>query len=123
MTTTSTSPDWLTVRRERAEAALGDLELPSFRGTPGWEFTPIDRLDLEAHPPAPGGDGAALFAFDDAVRPSAEEHAAEGPIVMPLALAAERYPDLVRAHLGSVVTRETPFTARNDAHWGDGAFV
>ena len=42
---------------------------------------------------------------------------------MPLALAAERYPDLVEAHLGSVVTKQTPFTARNDAHWTDGSFV
>jgi Fe-S cluster assembly protein SufD len=42
---------------------------------------------------------------------------------MPLALAAERYPDLVEAHLGSVVTKQTPFTARNDAYWTDGAFV
>ena len=42
---------------------------------------------------------------------------------MPLALAAERYPDLVEAHLGSVVTKLTPFTARNDAYWTDGAIV
>src|SRR6185436_449947 len=26
-------------------------------------------------------------------------------------------------HLGSVVTKLTPFTARNDAYWTDGAFV
>jgi Fe-S cluster assembly protein SufD len=123
MTTTSTSPDWLAARRERAEAALGAIELPSFRGVPGWEFTPIDKLDLDAHPAAPGGEGASLFAFGDAVAPTSAEHAVEGPIVMPLALAAERYPDLVEAHLGSVVTQRTPFTARNDALWTDGSFV
>src|SRR5919199_3099046 len=123
MTTTSTSPDWLATRRERAAAALGAIEMPSFRGTPGWEFTPIDKLDLDAYPAAPGGEGPALFDFDDAVGVSSDEHAVEGPIVMPLALAAERYPDLVEAHLGTVVTKQTPFTARNDAHWSDGAFV
>src|SRR3954467_2782049 len=122
-TTTSTSPDWLAARRERAEAALGAIELPRFRGTPGWEFTPIDKLDLDAFPPAPGGEGPAVFDFDDAVSSSADEPTVEGPIVMPLALAAERYPDLVEAHLGSVVTQQTPFTARNDAHWTDGSFV
>jgi Fe-S cluster assembly protein SufD len=123
MTATSTSPDWLAARRERAEAALGAIELPSFRGVPGWEFTPIDKLDIDAHPAAPGGEGPSLFAFDDAVTASTDEPAVEGPIVMPLALAAERYPDLVEAHLGSVVTQRTPFTARNDALWSDGSFV
>jgi Fe-S cluster assembly protein SufD len=119
----TTSPDWLAARRERAASAAGAIELPRFRGTPGWEFTPIDKLDLDAYPAAPGGEATSLFDFDDAVVSSAEEAIVEGPIVMPLALAAERYPDLVGAHLGTVVTRQTPFTARNDAHWTDGSFV
>ncbi|MEY2535489.1 MAG: Fe-S cluster assembly protein SufD [bacterium] len=123
MTTTSTSPTWLTARRERAATALGAIEAPSFRGVAGWEFTPIDKLDVDAYPPAPGGEGPSLFEFDDAVLSSGEEHTVEGPIIMPLAVAAERYPDLVEAHLGSVVTQQTPFTARNDAHWTDGTFV
>src|SRR5919199_2196753 len=123
MTTTSTTPNWLASRRERAAVALGAIEMPSFRGTPGWEFTPIDKLDLDAYPAAPGGEGPALFDFGDAVVSSADDHTVEGPIVMPLALAAERYPDLVEAHLGAVVTKQTPFTARNDAHWSDGSFV
>jgi Fe-S cluster assembly protein SufD len=123
MTTTSTSPTWLSARRERAAAALGAIEVPSFRGVAGWEFTPIDKLDVDAYPPAPGGEGPSLFQFDDAVLSSDEEHTVEGPIIMPLAVAAERYPDLVEAHLGSVVTQQTPFTTRNDAHWTDGTFV
>jgi Fe-S cluster assembly protein SufD len=117
------SPAWLTARRERAVSALDAIEIPRFRGTAGWEFTPIDKLDLDAYPPAPGGEATSLFEFDGAVTVSDEEHVAEGPIVMPLAVAAERYPDLVEAHLGSVVTQQTPFTARNDAHWTDGSFV
>src|SRR3954453_1725454 len=118
-----TSPYWLTARRELAGAALDAIELPRFRGTPGWEFTPIDKLDLDAYPPAPGGEATSLFEFDGAVTASTEEPSVEGPIVMPLALAAERYPALVEAHLGTVVTKQTPFIARNDAHWADGSFV
>jgi Fe-S cluster assembly protein SufD len=113
----------LSARRERAATALASLEMPAFRGAPGWEFTPIDKLDLDAYEPAPGGTGADLFAFDDAILPSDEEAVVEGPVVMPLALAAERYPDLVETHLGSVVTKQTPFSVRNDALWTDGAFV
>ena len=123
MASATTTPAWLAARRERAVAALGALETPTFRGTAGWEFTPIDKLDLDAYPAAPGGEATSLFDFDSAVTVSDEEHTVEGPIVMPLALAAERYPDLVEAHLGSVVTKQTPFTARNDAHWTDGSFV
>jgi len=119
----TTSPEWLVARRARAATAAGAIEPPTFRGTAGWEFTPIDKLDLAAYPPAPGGEATSLFDVDGAVTVSGEEPTVEGPIVMPLALAAERYPDLVGAHLGSVVTKQTPFTARNDAYWTDGAFV
>jgi Fe-S cluster assembly protein SufD len=119
----TTSPAWLTARRERALSALDAIQVPTFRGTAGWEFTPIDKLDLDAYPAAPGGDATSLFDVEGAVSVSDEEPTVEGPIVMPLALAAERYPDLVEAHLGSVVTKQTPFTARNDAYWTDGAFV
>jgi Fe-S cluster assembly protein SufD len=119
----ATTPAWLAARRERAAAALSAIELPTFRGTPGWEFTPIDKLDLDAYAPAPGGEGTSLFDFEDAVTSSGDEPSVEGPIVMPLTIAAERYPDIVEAHLGSVVTKRTPFTARNDAHWADGSFV
>jgi Fe-S cluster assembly protein SufD len=119
----TTSPAWLTARRERALSALDAIQVPTFRGTAGWEFTPIDKLDLDAYPAAPGGDATSLFDVEGAVSVSDAEPTVEGPIVMPLALAAERYPDLVEAHLGSVVTKQTPFTARNDAYWTDGAFV
>ena len=123
MASATTAPEWLVARRARAATAVDAIEPPMFRGTAGWEFTPIDKLDLAAYPPAPGGEATSLFDVDGAVTVSGEEPTVEGPIVMPLALAAERYPDLVEAHLGSVVTKQTPFTARNDAYWTDGAFV
>jgi Fe-S cluster assembly protein SufD len=113
----------LTERREQASTAYAELEVPSFRGVPGWEFTPIDKLDLDAFPPAPGGAGEDPFGFEDAVMPSAEASASDGLIVMPLAQAAEQFPELVSRHLGTVVTQRTPFTVRNDAHWTDGALV
>jgi len=117
-----TSPDWLAGRRARAAASLAELPAPSFRGTAGWEFTPIDKLDFDAFAPAPGGDGTPdLFSFDDAVEPGGE--VGDGVIVLPLAEAAQRHPDLVERHMGSVVTAQTPLVARNDALWSDGAFV
>lgn len=124
---TFTEPQWLTARRERAAAALVELPVPVFRGTAGWEFTPIDALDLEAYPNAPAGDPAGavdvLEVPDGALRPSAEGATGDGPLVLPLGLAAERHPEIVERHLGSTVPTLTPFVARNDAHWSDGILV
>jgi Fe-S cluster assembly protein SufD len=98
-----------------AEVTAAYPELPTFRGVPGWEFTPIDKLDLDAYPVAPGGTAPSSFGLDEA--------APEGAIVMPLAQAAEEHAELVERHLGSVVRGDTPFVARNDAQWTDGVFV
>jgi Fe-S cluster assembly protein SufD len=98
-----------------AEVAAAYPELPTFRGVPGWEFTPIDKLDLDAYPVAAGGTAPSSFGLDEAVP--------EGAIVMPLAQAAEEHADLVERHLGSLVRGGTQFVARNDAQWTDGVFV
>jgi Fe-S cluster assembly protein SufD len=98
-----------------AEVTAAYPELPTFRGVPGWEFTPIDKLDLDAYPVVPGGTAPSSFGLDEAVP--------EGAIVMPLAQAAEEHAELVERHLGSVVRGDTPFVARNDAQWTDGVFV
>jgi Fe-S cluster assembly protein SufD len=102
-------------RREAALARITTLELPSFRGAAGWEFTPIDKLDLDGFPVAPGGAGSNSFGLDEAPP--------EGAIVMTLAQAAEEHPELVERHLGSIVDGSAPLVARNDAHWTDGTFV
>jgi len=107
---TDVATDFITARRAAALDALGAIEMPTFRGTPGWEFTPIDKLDLDAYPAAPAGETEV-------------PEAPEGVLVLPLAEAAERHPELVEPHLGSLVAADTPFTARNDAHWTDGTFV
>jgi Fe-S cluster assembly protein SufD len=54
-------------------ASPSTVELPSFKGRAGWEFTDLSDLDLEAYVPAPvardGGVGA-LWSLDDAELPA-----------------------------------------------------
>src|SRR3954451_18756407 len=119
----ATASPSLSARRAQAATASAELELPAFRGVPGWEFTPIEKLDLDAFAPAPAGIGADPFGFAGALVPSADGTVADGVLVMPLADAAVRRGELVERHLGSVVTQRTAFTVRNEAHWTDGAFV
>jgi Fe-S cluster assembly protein SufD len=83
--------------------AAGALELPSFKGVPGWEFTPLEGLDLAAFPPAPGRTEIAS--------------APEGVTVLPLREAADH------ELLGTVATAETAFTLLNREHWTDGVLV
>jgi Fe-S cluster assembly protein SufD len=122
-------PKFLADRRARGVQAAADLPLPRFRGTPGWEFTPIDDIDLDAFTAAPSGAlstvSEPVFAFDGAVTAGTgpiPEAVSEGPVVLPLAVAAERHPDLVEKHLGTVA-HDSIITARNDALWTDGTFV
>jgi Fe-S cluster assembly protein SufD len=81
--------------------------------TKGWEFTDLSGLDIESYEPAEGdlvgiGDLAASL---------------DRPVVMPLALAAERFPKIIERHLGSLVPAADPFVARNAAAWSQGVFV
>jgi len=93
------------------------LELPSFKGRPGWEFTDLSGLDLDAYPPAEG-DGDAV----DGVEPLLEfagDVDTGGAIVGPL----DEAPEPVKRHLGTVVSSEDPFVARNEAQLTKGTFV
>ncbi len=133
-------PGWLTARRERAVSLRGSLPLPSFRGTPGWEFTSLKKLDLDAFekPERIGAhvDVAALSvvgAPEGATRLEQVDHAfdgaadgdvaGDGTIVMPLSLAVQQHPQLVEQHFGTIVDGEDPFVARNEAAWEGGVFV
>jgi Fe-S cluster assembly protein SufD len=102
------------------------VELPAFKGKPGWEFTPLGDLDLDAYPNAPAGALAegqqALLAPAAAVTPSVERPTSEGPLVMPLATARETHAELVERHLGTVA-KPGYFAGRNDENWTDGHFV
>jgi Fe-S cluster assembly protein SufD len=81
--------------------------------TKGWEFTDLSGLDIESYERADAdvtGVGEAAASLDE-------------PVVMPLAAAAERFPEIVEKHLGSLVNADDPFVARNAAGWSQGVFV
>jgi Fe-S cluster assembly protein SufD len=99
------------------------VELPQFKGRPGWEFTDISGLDLAAYEPvtAPEPDVRdvdALFAVQSS------ESLPDGVIVTTIEEAALEHPELLRQHLGSVVTADDIFTMLNDsAGYRGGSFV
>ncbi len=110
------------------------LQLPTFKGRAGWEFTDLGRLDLTAFSPVEGGDLAAqppaLFELDGATRLDQVDGAVsdgvtveDGPVVLPLSVARERHPELVEPHLGRVVAADDVFTTWNEGSWDGGAFV
>ncbi|MEV4419571.1 Fe-S cluster assembly protein SufD [Patulibacter sp. NPDC049589] len=146
-TTTAPAPVWLSALRSGAAEELPQIAMPTFRGTPGWEFTEIPELDLDAFPAAQTVDPSLVgSAADDA--PRVFDHLPEGTIrltqvdhavvpesaalrdpatnsaiVLPLEVAAAEHPDLVERYLGKIETARTPFTARNDRDWTGGFFV
>ncbi len=98
------------------------LELPQFKGRPGWEFTDISSLDLSAYEPvgsAPAANGAVAPLFD---LPPAR--LPEGVIVTTMADAVGAHRELVERHLGSLVEADELFVALNDgADYRGGSFV
>jgi Fe-S cluster assembly protein SufD len=86
---------------------------------PGWEFTDLSKLDLDAYPPAAGGDSSAEPLFDGFTAVNNEEHA----IVLSLEDARREHPELVERYFGTVVDSGDPFVARNEAAESDGHFV
>jgi len=116
-------------------ADTATLELPTFKGRPGWEFTELGDFTLEAWTPAPDAglayeagrvldppEGSAeLVQVDGALGDGAE--LGGGTIVLPLSVARERHPELVDPHLGTVVRESDAFTAANESGWEGGAFV
>lgn len=146
--TDTEEPDWLLERRKLAAGRYAVLDMPTTR-SPGWEFTDLKGFDPESYAPSVGGDAGALkrmrplvAPIEGALRidqvdastlsttepdgaPSAHDEAdhPKKPVVMPLELAAKRYPDLVSSRLGTVVASDDPFVSANDAHWRGGAFI
>jgi Fe-S cluster assembly protein SufD len=131
-------PGWLAARRERAVAVSASLDLPSWKGKPGWEFTDISALDLAAYAPAGAGDAGAAERAEalfqgleapyvltqvDATTIALPEDLPEGVTVTSLERAAAEHPELVERHLGTIVSADDAFVARNDAAFAGGAFV
>ncbi len=114
--TASAEPEFLAARRERAVALSATLELPQFKGRPGWEFTDISALDLATLEPAAAGaapdlapepmfepDAVAELRQVDAGEATLTGELPDGVIVTSLERAAAEHPELVARHLGSVV--------------------
>jgi Fe-S cluster assembly protein SufD len=131
-------PSWLAARRERAAALSASLDLPRFKGNPGWEFTDISALDLSAYAPASAGDAGAAERAEalfqgleapyvltqvDATTIVVPEDLPAGVTVTSLEAAAAGHAELVERHLGTIVAGEDAFVARNEASFAGGAFV
>jgi Fe-S cluster assembly protein SufD len=111
--------------------------MPAYRGNPGWEFTSLKALDLDAYatPEDSGAEaggrgvfeapaGATLLEQVDHVHGDVPEPAADGTLVLPLSVAIRTHSELVEKHFGTLVSGESdPFVARNEAGWQGGAFV
>ncbi len=105
-------------------AAGEALELPQFKGRPGWEFTDLSGFDLTGYAPVSGPDADETAPADPLFELDAAESLPDGVIVTSIAQAAEEHGELVRRHLGSVVTADDIFTILNDAaEYRSGAFV
>ena len=107
--------------RERAASRARELELPTFKGRPGWEFNDISGLDLEAYTPA-SANGAR--GVEPLFHLSEDSELPSGVVVTTIDQAAEQHPELIERYLGSVVTDDSDvFVARNGAGFHGGAFV
>jgi len=101
---------------------LAGLELPTFKGRPGWEFTDISGLDLAAYERV-GPDPADAKAVAEPLwqLPDADE-LPDGVVVG--ALDGPEHRELIERHLGSLVSgADDVFVALNDAGVRAGSFV
>jgi Fe-S cluster assembly protein SufD len=106
-----TEPSWLSERRRNGASLTSELELPNQK-TKGWEFTDLAGLDLDSFAPVT----AAVEGLGSDGDPGL-------PVVGSLASAAANLGDVVEGALGSIVSAEDPFVARNEADWDDGLLV
>ena len=127
-----------------ADAAT--LELPTWKGRTGWEFTDLGDFTLDAWTPASAPEGGwmvetshhlleppsgavELMQIDGATgegsdtQPTSSAGTGHGVVVLPLSVARERHPELVEPHLGTIVAEDDVFTALNSSQWDLGAFV
>jgi Fe-S cluster assembly protein SufD len=98
--------------------ASSTIELPQFKGRPGWEFTDLSSLDLAAYERVVPDEAAAepLFALDAAGQ--------DLPDRVLVTTIEEAPRDLIERHLGSLVSAEADaFVALNDAGVRGTAFV
>jgi len=114
------------------------LELPTFKGRAGWEFTDISGLNLAAYQPVRGaeevggvgaeevggvGDASDRLPADRMFDAPAGE-LPDGVIVTSIERAAREHGELLRRHLGSLIGEgDDVFVSLNDAGYRAGSFV
>ncbi len=113
-----------------ASGAAPGLDLPRFKGRPGWEFTDISGLDLAAYEPVRARDGeTGSVQSGSGESGSGESGSTAGPlfglsapdalpagvIVTTIDEAVREHSELLRRHLGSVVSADDVFTMLNDS--------
>ena len=103
--------------------AEATLELPTFKGRPGWEFTDLSGFDPAEFAAGDPVDAEPLFEAATELAHGADDGVAveDGPVVLPLNVARIRHPELVEPHIGSVISEPDPFV--DWAGDADGAFV
>jgi Fe-S cluster assembly protein SufD len=135
-------PAWLADRRGKSAARAASLDLPQFKGQPGWEFTELGSFEWGAFAPARSGEGdpgaveraetlldapegAVTLGQVDGLVVDEPDTVGDGVIALPLSAAVAQHPELVEPHLGRIVDAESgdKFVAGNDADWTGGAFV
>ncbi len=107
MAEVAVEPAWLSERRQKGASLAQSLPLPDSKAK-GWEFTDLSGLEIDAY---------------EAAGIDAQITAPEGVTVVSLAEAAGSHEELVREQLGSLVSIEDPFVARNESDWRDGVLV
>jgi len=107
-----------------ASSAPPALDLPTFKGRPGWEFTDISGLDLAAYEPVGAPEPEAPEASEALFGIESPQTLPDGVIVTTIGEAAREHGELLRRHLGTVVPADDLFTMLNDsAGYRDGSFV
>jgi Fe-S cluster assembly protein SufD len=134
--TPTTEPDWLAELRERGRSRFDELPVPQPKQK-GWEFTDMSRFDPASFPAVEDGDlgvepkraavvdraGHPSVLAVDAAAETSTERLPEGVTLCTLAAAVRDYPEIVRAHLGSLVLDSDKFAAQNTMSFLGGAFV
>jgi Fe-S cluster assembly protein SufD len=104
-------------------SAAPAVELPQFKGRPGWEFTDISELDLAAYERV-AADEAGTATTPMFALPSPAGGLPDGVIVTTIEAAAVEHQALIERHLGSLVSADDDvFVALNDAGVRSGTFV
>ena len=99
------------------------LELPQFKGRPGWEFTDISSLNLAGYEAVTAEQSLAqepepLFEL------TTEDRLPEGVVVAPLEQASQDHAELLGRHLRTLVPEgDDVFVSLNDAGYRSGTFV